>query len=97
MNKSELMSAIAQAAGITNQKADEVIKALTNAVTETLKKGDKVVLNGFGSFEVSTRSARIGRNPGTGKEIKIAERIAPKFKAGKTLKDAVATIKSQKK
>ena len=97
MNKAELMSVIAKAADITNQKADEVIKALTNAITETLKKGDKVTLVGFGSFEVSKRAARVGRNPKTGEELKIAATITPKFKAGKGLKDAVASSKTKKK
>ena len=97
MNKAELIKEISNTSTLSNQQIDEILKAMVNTIIDTLQKGDKVVLNGFGSFEVSTRAARIGRNPGTGKEIKIAERIAPKFKAGKTLKDAVATIKPQKK
>ena len=89
MNKSELVSAMAEAAGITKGEADKALDAFTDTVTETLKKGDKVSLVGFGTFSTSERAARKGRNPQTGAEIQIAARTVPKFKAGKGLKDAL--------
>ena len=89
MNKIELVAAIAENAGITKKDAEGALKAFTDVVTAELKKGGKIQLVGFGTFEVSERAARTGRNPQTGKEMKIAASKAPKFKAGKALKDAV--------
>ncbi len=89
MNKSELIDAIAKDAGLTKADAGKALDALTAAVTGALKSGDSVTLIGFGTFKVSARAARTGRNPQTGKEIKIAARKAPSFTAGKALKDAV--------
>ncbi|MBQ1473099.1 MAG: HU family DNA-binding protein [Lachnospiraceae bacterium] len=89
MNKTELVAAIASKADISKKDAEAAVKAFTETVTKELKKGGKVQLVGFGTFEVSKRAARTGRNPQTGKEMKIAASKAPKFKAGKALKDAV--------
>ena len=89
MNKAELIAAIAAKTGDTKKAAEASINAFVEAVTESLKKGDKVQLVGFGSFEVRKRAARKGRNPQTGEEMKIAASKAPVFKAGKALKDAV--------
>lgn len=89
MNKQELIAAVAAEAKVTKAEAGKVIDALTASVTKALKKGDTVTLIGFGTFKVSKRAARTGRNPQTGKEIKIAARKAPGFSAGKALKDAV--------
>lgn len=89
MNKTELIAAIAESAEISKKDAEKAIKAFSDVVTEELKKGEKVQLVGFGTFEVSERAAREGRNPQTGKTMKIAACKAPKFKAGKALKDAV--------
>lgn len=89
MNKTELIAAIAENAEISKKDAEKAIKAFSDVVTEELKKGEKVQLVGFGTFEVSERAAREGRNPQTGKTMKIAACKAPKFKAGKALKDAV--------
>ncbi len=89
MNKSELVEAIAKKAELSKKDAESVLNALTDTVGKALKKGDKVQLVGFGTFEVVKRAARTGRNPQTGKEIKIAASKAPKFKAGKALKDLV--------
>ena len=89
MNKTELVAAVADKAGISKKDADAVVAAFTDTVTNELKKGGKVQLVGFGTFEVSERAARTGRNPQTGKEMKIAASKAPKFKAGKAFKDAL--------
>ena len=89
MNKTELVAAIADKAGLSKKDAEKALKAFSDTVTDELKKGDKVQLVGFGTFEVSERAAREGRNPQTGKAMKIAACKAPKFKAGKALKDAV--------
>ncbi len=89
MNKAELIAAIAAKTGATKKSAEEAVNAFVDVVTETLKKGDKVQLVGFGSFEVIKRAARKGRNPQTKEEIKIPASKAPKFKAGKALKDLV--------
>ncbi len=89
MNKQELIDQIASEAGITKAAAAKVIDAFTGSVTAALKKGDTVTLIGFGTFAVSQRAARTGRNPQTGKELKIAARKAPAFRAGKALKDAL--------
>lgn len=89
MNKSELVNAIATSTGLTKAAAGRTLDATTEAITNTLKKGEAVTLVGFGTFKVSQRAARNGRNPRTGKDIQIAARKAPSFSAGKTLKDAV--------
>jgi len=89
MNKSELIDTIAKAADISKAAAGRALDAFTCSVTSALKKGDSVTLVGFGTFKVTSRAARTGRNPQTGKEIKIAARKAPGFSAGKALKDAV--------
>ena len=89
MNKTELIAAIAERAEISKKDSEKAVKAFIDVVTEELKKEEKVQLVGFGTFEVSERAAREGRNPQTGKTMKIAACKAPKFKAGKALKDAV--------
>ena len=89
MNKTELVAAIASKAGISKKDAEASVKAFTEVVAEELKKGEKIQLVGFGTFEVSERAARTGRNPQTGAEMKIDASKAPKFKAGKALKDAI--------
>lgn len=83
MNKAELVDAIAGGAGITKAQANAALDTFTDTVVKTLKKGDKVTLVGFGTFSVSERSARSGRNPQTGEVIKIKARKVPRFKAGK--------------
>jgi len=89
MNKMELVAALAEKTGATKKGAEESLNALIDVVKETLVKGDKVQLVGFGSFEVRKRAARKGRNPQTKEEIKIPASKAPVFKAGKALKDLV--------
>ena len=89
MNKTELIAAIAEQAEISKKDAEKALKAFVDVVTEQLKEGEKVQLVGFGTFEVSERAAREGRNPQTGETMTIAASKAPKFKAGKALKDAV--------
>ena len=89
MNKADLIAAIAAKTGETKKSAEATVNALVDVVTETLVKGDKVQLVGFGSFEVRKRAARKGRNPQTKEEIKIPASKAPVFKAGKALKDLV--------
>ena len=89
MNKTELVAAIAEDAGLSKKDAEKALKAFTDAVTAELKKKGKVQLVGFGTFEVSKRAARTGRNPQTGAEMKIPASKAPKFKAGKALKDSI--------
>ena len=89
MNKTELIVAMAEQSGISRKDTEKVLKAFTDVVAEELKKGGKVQLVGFGTFEVSERAAREGRNPQTKETITIAASKAPKFKAGKALKDMV--------
>ena len=89
MNKTELVAAMADAAGLSKKDAEKALKALTDVVAEELKKDGKVQLVGFGTFEVSKRAAREGRNPQTGKTMSIPASKAPKFKAGKALKDSI--------
>lgn len=96
MNKAELISAIASKADITNVEATKVLNALLETVTDTLKKGDSVVLVGFGSFDVKDRAERQARNLQTGKPMTIPAKKAPVFKPGKGLKDAVNTAKAKK-
>ena len=89
MNKTELVAAMADAAEISKKDAEKALKAFTDVVADELKKGGKVQLVGFGTFEVSERAAREGRNPQSGAVMKIPASKAPKFKAGKALKDLV--------
>ena len=89
MNKAELVAAMAERAELSKKDAEAALKAFTDVVAEELKKGEKIQLVGFGTFEVSERAARTGRNPQTGEEMPIAASKAPKFKAGKALKDAL--------
>ena len=89
MNKTELITAIAESADISKKDSEKALKAFVDVVTEELKKGEKVQLVGFGTIVVSDRAAREGRNPQTGKTMKIEACKAPKFKAGKALKDAI--------
>jgi len=89
MNKSELVDAIAKETGLSKKDSDAAVKAFVDTVTKALKKKDKVQLVGFGTFETVKRAARNGKNPQTGATIKIPASTAPKFKAGKALKDAV--------
>ncbi|SHH93898.1 DNA-binding protein HU-beta [Butyrivibrio fibrisolvens DSM 3071] len=89
MNKAELVDAIAKQTGLSKKDSEKAVKALVDTVTKTLKKKGKVQLVGFGTFETAKRAARNGKNPQTGASIKIPAAIAPKFKAGKALKDAV--------
>ena len=89
MNKVELVASMAEKAELTKVDAEKALKAFIEVVTEEMKKGGKVQLVGFGTFEVSERAARTGRNPQTGETIEIKASKAPKFKAGKALKDTV--------
>jgi len=90
MNKTELVAAIADQAGLTKKDAEKAVNAFTEVVKKELKKKDgKVQLVGFGTFDVTKRAAREGRNPQTGAKMKIKASKAPRFKAGKALKDAV--------
>ncbi|WP_208435273.1 HU family DNA-binding protein [Bartonella phoceensis] len=89
MNKSELVSSIAEKAGVSKAQAGSVVDAFIAAVTEALASGGDVRLPGFGSFGVSHRAATKGRNPSTGAEINIPARSVPKFSAGKSLKEAI--------
>ena len=89
MNKTELVAAMVDKTGLTKKDLEASLKAFTEVVAEELKKGEKIQLVGFGTFEVSARAARTGRNPQTGAEMKIPASKAPKFKAGKALKDSI--------
>ena len=89
MNKPELIAALAEKAGLNKRDAEKALNAFTDVVTDTLIKGDKVQLVGFGSFEVKDRAARTARNPRTGDELTVPASKAPIFKAGKALKEAV--------
>ena len=91
LNKTELVAAIAEKAGLSKKDAEGAVKAFTDTVAEQLKAGEKIQLVGFGTFEVAERAARTGKNPQTGEAIKIPASKAPKFKAGKALKDVVNT------
>lgn len=89
MNKTELIAAVAEKAELSKKDAEKAVKAFTDVVSEELVKGEKIQLVGFGTFEVSERAAREGRNPKTGETMKIEASKSPKFKAGKALKDMV--------
>ena len=90
MNKTELIAAVAAKTGRTKKDAEKVVNATIDSITESLVKGDKVNVSGFGIFEVKAREARVGRNPRTKETIEIPATKLPAFKASKTLKDAVA-------
>ena len=89
MNKAELIAAAAEKAELSKKDTEAAVNAVVDLITAALKKGDKVQLVGFGSFETRKRAARVGRNPRTKETIKIAASKVPTFKAGKALKDAV--------
>ena len=89
MNKTELIAAIAEKAEISRKDAEKALKAFTDVVAEELKKGEQIQLVGFGTFKVSERAAREGRNPQTGETMQIKASKSPKFTAGKALKDAL--------
>lgn len=90
MNKTELIAAVAEKAGMSKKDSEKAVNAAFDTITEALAAGDKVQLVGFGAFEVKERGARIGRNPKTKEEIQIPASRVPVFKAGKALKDVVA-------
>lgn len=89
MNKTELVAAVAEKAGLTKVDAEKAVKASIDAITEALVKGEKVQLVGFGTFEVREKDASVARNPQTGATIEVPAHKAPAFKAGAALKDAV--------
>ena len=89
MNKTELIAAMAEQTQLSKKDAEAALKAFIDVVSEELKKGEKVQLVGFGTFEVAEREARVGRNPRNGETMEIAASRNPKFKAGKALKDKV--------
>jgi len=97
MNKAELIDAVAKSTKQTKTNVEETLNALMAAVQTSLVKGENVQLIGFGTFAVESRAARIGRNPATGKELKIPAKKVAKFKVGSKLKDAVAGMKAKKK
>lgn len=96
MNKAELIDQISKDAGLAKTQANEVLDSLTSSIVSTLKKGDTVTLVGFGTFSVTQRAARNGRNPQTGAVIKIKASKVPKFKAGKDFSEKIASAKAPK-
>ena len=96
MNKPELVAAMAAKSALTKKDSEKALKAFTEVVAEQLKKGEKIQLVGFGTFEVTKRAARKGKNPQTGEAIKIPASKSPKFKPGKALKETVNTKKKSK-
>ena len=92
MNKAELITTVSEKSGVSKKDSTAVLDALIESITEALKAKDKVALVGFGTFETQEREARVGRNPKTGEEMQIEATVVPKFKAGKSLKDAVAGV-----
>lgn len=97
MNKTDLVNSVAEATGLSKKNSEAAVKAAFESIQNALVAGDKVQLIGFGTFETRDRAARTGRNPQTGKEIKIKASKAPAFKPGKALKDAVNAPKKGKK
>ena len=89
MNRTELVAAMAEKSQLSKKDAESALKAFIDVVSEEMQKGEKIQLVGFGTFEVSERAAREGRNPQSGEPMTIAASKAPKFKAGKALKDAI--------
>ncbi|TET63790.1 HU family DNA-binding protein [Candidatus Aerophobetes bacterium] len=90
MNKAELVEEVVSRTGLTKKAARETVDTITSAITDSLARGEKVTLVGFGSFKVRKRNSRRGRNPQTGEEIQIPAKDVPKFEPGKNLKEAVA-------
>ena len=97
MNKTELVEIASEATGTSKAATDTVLGAIINSIVKAVAKGDTVSVLGFGTFKATKRAARVGRNPQTGKEIKIAASVVPKFTAGATFKTAVAGKKAAKK
>ncbi len=97
MNKADLINHIAGETGLTKSQAESAVNSFTGAVSKSLSQGEPVTLIGFGTFSVTERSARTGRNPQTGAALKIAAKTLPKFSAGKALKDAVHKPGKKKK
>ncbi len=97
MTKAELISSVAEQAGLKKVEAEKAVAAFIASVTSALKSGDKISLVGFGTFSTSKRAARKGQNPQTGKKIDIPAATVPKFKPGKTLKEAVNVVAAKKK
>jgi DNA-binding protein HU-beta len=97
MNKADIIDALTQEAQLTKVKAGEVIDIVLDTIVKSLKKGEAVTLVGFGTFDVSKRDARKGRNPRTGDAIKIKAKTVPKFRAGKALRESVAKVKPASK
>lgn len=95
MNKEELVQEVAKKTKVSQKQTEEIIAALVETITKTVAKGKKVTLIGFGTFEPRKRAARIGRNPQTGKELKIAAKTVPAFSAGKKFKDMVGGVKKK--
>ena len=89
MNKDQIIEKMAEDLGITKTQASNAVKSIFDGIITTLRQGDKVNISGFGTFDVSSRKARVGRNPQTGEEIQIAAAKVPKFKAGKAFKEAL--------
>ena len=89
MNKADLIQGVANRSGLTKKDSESVVNAIIDGITDSLAKGEKVQLTGFGTFEARSRKAREGRNPATGEALKIEASKAPAFKAGKALKDKV--------
>ena len=90
MNKTELIAAVAESAGLTKKDTERIVNAAIDTITASLVKGEKVQISGFGTFETKEREARVGRNPHTKEEIHIPATRVPSFKASKALKDTVA-------
>jgi DNA-binding protein HU-beta len=90
LTKQELIDIVAEKGGLTKKDTGNILDIILNTITETMTRGEKVALVGFGTFEAKTRKARQGRNPATGETIEIAARTVPSFKAGRALKDALA-------
>ena len=97
MNKTELVAAISEQTGLSKKDSEAAVKSFIDVVSTEMQNGGKVQLIGFGTFEISERAARTGKNPQTGKEIKIPASKSPKFKAGKAFKDLVNTKPKKKK
>jgi DNA-binding protein HU-beta len=95
MNKEELVQEVAKKTKLSQKQTEEVLSSLVETITKTVSKGKKVTLIGFGTFEPRKRAARTGRNPQTGKELKIAAKTVPAFSAGKRFKEAVAGTKKK--
>jgi DNA-binding protein HU-beta len=95
MNKEELIQEVAKKTKLSQKATDEILVSLIETITKTVAKGKKVTLIGFGTFESRKRAARVGRNPQTGKELKIAAKTVPAFSAGKRFKETVAGVKKK--